>query len=199
MERFSTSDLSPDRPRLASNAKEVNVHVLSESVFCPRAAILALESGEDTGDEEPSLGPRLDEFADYDEHRFVEELHAAWGKVRLWLTLAAPAALLVFLVWRFVSPLAAAVASLPLFYVAAQLWDAFMRIFDLVRERADFKKAVPVTIDMRHSKSGKSTGGRCARPGLTAASRSIRTVTRVSGWWVSRGVCSQRIPRCGFR
>ena len=148
MERFSTSDLSPDRPRLASNAKEVNVHVLSESVFCPRAAILALESGEDTGDEEPSLGPRLDDFADYDEHRFVEELHAAWGKVRLWLTLAAPAALLVFLVWRVVSPLAAAVASLPLFYVAAQLWDAFMRIVELVREHAVFKAAAPATIDM---------------------------------------------------
>ena len=31
------------------HAKEVKVHVLSESVFCPRAAILALESGEDSG------------------------------------------------------------------------------------------------------------------------------------------------------
>ena len=40
-----------------------NVHVLSEHVFCPRAAILALESGEDEGDEEPWLGPRLDLFS----------------------------------------------------------------------------------------------------------------------------------------
>ena len=37
----------------------IGVHVLSEFLFCPRAALIASESGRDEGDEEPNLGPRL--------------------------------------------------------------------------------------------------------------------------------------------
>jgi hypothetical protein len=148
MERFSKSDIPPDRPPTAGREPEVKVHVLSEAVFCPRAAILAHESGEDSGDEEPSLGPRLDGFWDYDEHRFVEELHSAWGKVRFWLTLAAPATLVVIVAWRLVSPAVGAAVSLPLFIIVARLWDLLVRILCLVREQAVFAAAAPVTLDL---------------------------------------------------
>lgn len=148
MDRFSQSDRSTGRRGASDGAREVRVHVLSEHVYCPRAAILAMESGDDNGEDEPQLGPRLDGFWDYDEHRFVEELHAAWGQLRLWLTLVAPAILLVLVVWRLVSPLWGIAASLPLFYLAAQLWDAGMRIVDLVRERAKFDAAPPTNIDL---------------------------------------------------
>jgi hypothetical protein len=128
--------------------KEVRVHVLSEHVYCPRAAILALESGEDDGEDEPRLGPRLDGFADYDEHRFVDELRAAWSQFRLWFTLIAPAALLVLIVWRLVSPVWGIAVSLPIFFLVAQLWDSGGRIVALVRERAKFAAAVPTNVDV---------------------------------------------------
>ena len=79
-----------------------------------------LETGEDDGEDERPLGPRLDEFLDYDEHRFAEELRTAYGKLRLWLTLLAPAALLVLVVWRLHSSWAGLVVSLPLFYLAGR-------------------------------------------------------------------------------
>ena len=144
------SSADVDRPvegPTADRPPQVSVHVLSEYVFCPRAAILALESGEDSGEEEPRLGPRLDTFADYDEHRFVEELQIEWGRVRLWLTLTAPALLLAVAMWRIISPLAGLLATLPMCYVAACCWQSLQRIIELVRERAIFRAAVPATID----------------------------------------------------
>ncbi|MBA3313060.1 MAG: hypothetical protein H0T47_07200 [Planctomycetaceae bacterium] len=124
------------------------MHVLSESVFCPRAAILAVESGRDTGDEEQERGPKLDAFVDYDQHRFVEALEDAWGRVRLWLTLMAPALLIVLAAWRLHSPLAAVVASLPLFVLAAMMGETFRRIVKLVREYGAYQAATPVEIDL---------------------------------------------------
>ena len=146
----SLPEFEVPRPRgpFRDGSREVNVHVLSEHVFCPRAAILALESGEDEGDEEPMLGPRLDVFVDYNEHRFVEELHAAWSEVRFWLTLMAPAALLVLIVWRLASPVWGAAVALPLFYMVAQLWELAMRIVALVREQANFRAAAASPIDL---------------------------------------------------
>lgn len=148
MERFSKSDAPRERGEPGSASREVRVHVLSENVYCQRAAILALESGDDDGEEESRLGPRLDGFADYDERRFIEEMHAAWGQFRLWLTLAAPAVLLVIVVWRLASPIWGIAVSLPLFYLLGLMWDSGMRIVDLVRERAKFDAAVPAKIDL---------------------------------------------------
>ena len=54
--------------------RKQNVHVLSEYVFCPRAAVLADGRGDDTGEEERELGPKLGSFADFDEARFAELL-----------------------------------------------------------------------------------------------------------------------------
>lgn len=127
---------------------EVGVHVLSEHVFCPRAALLAYESGEDDGQSEPDLGPRLDGWVDYDAHRFGEELRAAWDDLRLWLTLLAPAALAIFVLWRMVSPLAGIIAALPAFYLAGRIWDTSTAIIDLVREQALFKAAPSAEIDL---------------------------------------------------
>ena len=77
MERIPRSE-TPSTQGRSSNLEEVRVHVLSEHVFCPRAAVLAMESGDDNGEEERLLGPRLDGFEDYDEQRFAEELHISW-------------------------------------------------------------------------------------------------------------------------
>lgn len=147
MERFSF-DVEPGRGGLGRSPREVSVHVLSEGVFCPRAAVLALESGRDNGEDEPLLGPRLDEFADYDEHRFVEELHAAWGEVRFWLTLLAPAALLVVGVWWLVSPIWGVIVSLPLFRLGSRLWVTGKRIVALVRQLDMFDAAPGGDIDL---------------------------------------------------
>lgn len=77
--------------------RKIAVHVLSEHVFCPRAALITYESGSDEGDEEPNLGPRLDMFIDYDEHKFIEAIHKSWGEMRLWVTLMAPTVFAVML------------------------------------------------------------------------------------------------------
>lgn len=139
---FEATSLSRSYTRMP----DVGVHVLSEHVFCPRAALIAFEAGDD-GHAEPELGPRLDNWVDYDAHRFAEELRAAWDGLRLWLTLMAPALLGVFVLWRMVSPLAGIIGALPAFYLAARIWDTSMRIIDLVRERASYDAAPMTEID----------------------------------------------------
>jgi hypothetical protein len=124
------------------------VHVLSEHVFCPRAAVLALESGEDEGDEEPMLGPRLDLFVDYNEHRFAEGLHTAWGELRLWFALLAPAILLVLIVWYLASPVWGAAVALPAIWIASKIWELTMRIAALVREQGSLRAAAVAPIDL---------------------------------------------------
>jgi hypothetical protein len=71
--------------------RKLNVHVLSEFVFCPRAAVLADGCGDDTGEEERELGPKLGSFADFDEARFAELLDEEWKNWSWWMFLAAPA------------------------------------------------------------------------------------------------------------
>lgn len=127
---------------------EVRVHVLSEQVFCPRAAILALESEDDCGEEARPLGPRLDGFENYDEHRFAEELHTRWRQLSLWLTLLAPAILFVLAVWWLTTPIWGAVVSLPVFFLLAKIWDSVVAIIAVVREQAIFRAASPAEIDM---------------------------------------------------
>ena len=122
--------------------------MLSEHVFCPRAALIAHETGPDQGDEEPCLGPRLDFFADYDEQRFAEELHQRWGELRLWLTLSAPAILLVLLAVYFHSPLAGLVVSLPLMLLAERCWHVLTQIIAVVRERAAYRAVTVAEIEM---------------------------------------------------
>ncbi len=147
MEPFSEFDI-PRRSRFSGGLPEIGVHVLSEYVFCPRAAMLARESGDDSGDEEPTLGPRLDWMGDYDEHRFAEALHSAYGDLRLWFTLMAPAMLLVLILWFSIAPIAGLAATLPLFYLVTKSWETLLQIIHLVRERAMFQAAVPATIDL---------------------------------------------------
>ena len=75
------SDFSPASRFKFPAQRRIGVHVLSEHVFCPRAALIASESGNDAGDEEPNLGPRLDLLIDYNEHKFTEAQHQAWGEM----------------------------------------------------------------------------------------------------------------------
>jgi hypothetical protein len=128
--------------------RPIGVHVLSEHVFCPRAAVLAYESGPDSGDEEPNLGPNLTVYTDYDERGFAEAIHEQWGKMRLWLTLMAPALMVVLLVWYIFSLLVAAVVSLPVFLLLAKCWESLLEIIRLVRERAISRAAPVMTIDL---------------------------------------------------
>jgi len=126
----------------------VNVHVLSEHIFCPRAALLAHESGEDTGDEEPRLGPRLDGFEDYSEHQFTEELLKAWNDFLRWFIHVAVALLLVLGVLKYVSVFWAAIASFLLMLFALEAWAALERIVAVRREWALFRAAPKTTIDL---------------------------------------------------
>jgi hypothetical protein len=148
---FSRNVDSAEQTSIGKSLPEVGVHVLSENVFCPRAALLAYESGDDDGQAESDLGPRLDEWIDYDAHRFAEGLSAAWGDLRLWLTLLAPAGLAALVMWQMVSPLAGIVAALPAFYLAGRIWDTSMSIIDLVREQGLLDAAPVAEIDLAPS------------------------------------------------
>ena len=141
------SDFSPASRFKFPTQRLIGVLVLSEHVFCPRAALIASESGNDAGDEEPNLGPRLDLLIDYNEHKFTEALHQAWGEMRLWLMLIAPAVFAVMLAIYFQSVLAALVLSLPIFILLAKCWDTLTRIITLVREQARYRAAPEVVID----------------------------------------------------
>jgi len=141
------SDFSPASRFRFPARRPIGVHVLSEHVFCPRAAVIAYESSGDVGDEEPNLGPRLDLFIDYNEHKFTEALQQAWGEMRLWLTLMAPAVLVVMLACYFHSVLAGLVLSLPVFILLAKCWDTLTHIIALVREQARYRAAPEVVID----------------------------------------------------
>jgi hypothetical protein len=136
------------RSRFTGGPPEVRVHVLSEHVFCPRAAILALESSDDTGDEEPQLGPKLDGVYDYDEHRFSEALRSAWEDMAKWWILMAPAVFIPFVVWRLMSALPALVVALPVVYLVAEIANTLTKIVHLNYERARFRSAGPLTIEL---------------------------------------------------
>lgn len=141
------SDFSPASRFKFSTPRKIGVHVLSEHVFCPRAALIAYESGSDAGDEEPNLGPLLNLFIDYNEHKFIEAIHQAWGNMRLWLTLMAPSVFFVMLAVYLQSLLAGLVLSLPVFILLAKCWDTLTHIIALVREQARYKAAPEVVID----------------------------------------------------
>ena len=132
----------------ANRASGIGVHVLSEFLFCPRAALIASESGRDEGDEEPNLGPRLDLLIDYDEHRFVEAMQQSWGEMRLWLTLMAFAIFVVMLAVYLHSLTAGVILSLPIFVLLAKCWDTLSHIIALVREQALYRAAPDVVIDL---------------------------------------------------
>ncbi len=126
----------------------MGVHVLSEHVFCPRAALIASESSADEGDEEPILGPRLDLLIEYSERRFIEALQQSWSEMRLWLTLMAFAVLVVMLAGYLHSLTAAVILSLPVFILLAKCWDTLANIIALVREQALYRAAPEVVIDL---------------------------------------------------
>lgn len=125
------------------------MHVLSELVFCPRAAVLALETGNaDHGDDDPPLGPRLDGCYDYSEALFAEALEADWGELRRWLTLLAPAFLLPFAAWRFHSIAAAFVCALPALLLLAKLWDALRVLRTHLKAHAAYRAAPQAAVSL---------------------------------------------------
>ena len=126
----------------------VTVHPLSEHVFCPRAALLALESAQTEQDAEPSLGPKLDWFGDYDEREFVEALRATWGEFRFWLTCLAPALLLILVVGDLAGRVWGAVVSLPAALIAVGATQCALRVIEIVRQRAVRQEAVPYDLDL---------------------------------------------------
>jgi hypothetical protein len=68
--------------------------------------------------------------------------------MRLWLTWLAPSLLLTFVSWRLYSPLAAVISSLAAFYLAARIFDTTWVIFTLIRERAAFRAAPAIEVDL---------------------------------------------------
>ena len=129
--------------------RRAGVHVLSEHVFCGRAAVQAIESRQpDFGEDDPPLGPRLDGCYDYDEHRFAEAITAAWGDIRRWLTWFAPALLLAFAAWQMQWIAVAAVLIRPALLIAASFVDAAKRLVSLLRARANYRAAPQAEISL---------------------------------------------------
>lgn len=140
------------RPRFRfPSDQKIGVHVLSEYVFCPRAAVIASESNGDGGDEEPNLGPRLDLVIDYHEHTFVEALKLAWGETRLWVTLLAAGVFIVMIVGYLTSVATSLVLSLPVFILLARCWETVKQIAALVRAQRQYRNAPDVVIDQHAS------------------------------------------------
>lgn len=149
----------------------VAVHVLSEHVFCPRAAMLALESGDDDGSEEPMLGPRLDWAGDYDEQRFAEELNQHRDTRRYWLFWLALSCLLVLALWTFVHPGSALAACVAPIFCLAMIIKSLLRSIDLVRQRALLRRAPEIEFDVNAAEirwvnwwSLRKAGFDCLRP-----------------------------------
>ncbi|MBL8826768.1 MAG: hypothetical protein JNM18_07255 [Planctomycetaceae bacterium] len=139
----------PQRPSEAESLLPiVTVHPLGEHVFCPRAALLALESAEPEADDEPVLGPKLDWFGDYDERLFAEALHATWGEFRFWLTCLAPALLLIFIVGGLTAWIWGLAVSLPATLIVVQLMECLGRAIEIIRQRAVRQAALPESIDL---------------------------------------------------
>lgn len=149
----------------------IGVHVLSESVFCPRAGVIASESGPDLGDEEPTLGPRLDPFVDYDEHRFIEELRLAYAQLFRWLTWLAPATSMVIVACLLHQPFWGVLLSFPAVVLMAQCFDIIRNIIALIRERSRYRSAPAVEIEWPPTQvtflswwSLRKAGFECIRP-----------------------------------
>lgn len=126
---------------------KLSVHALGEQVFCLRAGLIAFESGDELG-AEPELGPKLHDWIDYDLIRFREELHRCWETLSFWLTWLAPAVLVVLMFWWMISPTAAALVSLPAFYVAARAGEILVRIFSLLWAWQQYIRAPETDIDL---------------------------------------------------
>jgi hypothetical protein len=144
---------APAEQRVSANTtsaqRRIGVHILSEHVFCPMAAVMALESNKfDGGDDDSPRGPRLDGYYDYDEHRFSEAIANTWSEIRRWLTWVAPALLLSFAAWQFHSLAAGAVLLLPALVIAALLLDAITRLVRHVRTQAIYRAAPRAEVSM---------------------------------------------------
>lgn len=150
------SDRAPELSRSSHSKTPVgqllSVHVLSEHVFCTRAGVIASESGADTGDEERELGPRLDPYIDYDEHKFLEALRQASGEIRLWLTWLAPATFVLFISILFDAPFVAVWVSLPVLILLGKTGEGLMTIIELIRERTKFRSAPVIELDLAPTK-----------------------------------------------
>lgn len=133
----------PNSSNIQSGHFPLTVYALGEYVFCPRAGLIARESdGTDSDEEMPGLGPNLGSFWDYSEHRFNEEISLAWGRMRTLTALLFGTLLLVALLGRFISPLAAAVGAVPMGYVLTHAAATLIQIFRLVWHRSSLRSAV---------------------------------------------------------
>jgi hypothetical protein len=83
MAKFRRHDDDPADLDALPATPDVGVHVLSNTVFCPRAGLLAYELGQaDDGEErERDSVPRQDWLPDYDEALINEELGRRWDQV----------------------------------------------------------------------------------------------------------------------
>ena len=98
-EESAPAEAEPKSAEPTENTRLLSVHAIGQYVFCPRSAVLALETGDQTDIDEPP--PRLDFLPNFDLERIEEELSKQLR--RLWplllLTLAAIAPMVVG-VWR---------------------------------------------------------------------------------------------------
>lgn len=148
MNSSDDSEFPQTSRRKSTSSSLVSVHVLSESVFCPRAGLIASESASEDLDGEPNLGPRLDPFIDYDERRLLEELKRAYSDLSLWAISLIPASLVVFAALMFKQLVLALVLIFPVCILLVKCNEAFQEIVLLVRERMRLRSAPEMQIDL---------------------------------------------------
>jgi hypothetical protein len=175
----------------------LSVHVLREFVYCPRAAILALDMPHQ--DEEPVLGPRLDGVLDYDDHRFAEAIRALRQRLTNSGLAVTGVLLAMWLLWRWFSPLASMVGALPLAYLWLSLFHDLKRLTTLVGARGRLKSAAELNIDWNSQEaqqvnwwSLRKAGYDCLKP-VEANEDRVRSIVG-KPWRILTKEVTQRIP-----
>ena len=82
----------------------IGVHVLAQFVFCPRAGVIAYESGREEDDDRPPKPPRLDHLPDFFPALIAEELDTVLRDLRTFATYASLWVALLVLI-AFVHPI----------------------------------------------------------------------------------------------
>lgn len=149
-------ELPDERSRYGRNIPNVGVHVLSEQVFCNRAGLLAQLTDQDRGEEEqPTLGPKLDWYGDYDEKTFAETIGVAWGELRYWGTLLAVALTALPIAWLLVGSwwgrgpafIAVWIGCVPVLYCTIHTLQTISWLMHLIRARLTLTRSQQLTID----------------------------------------------------
>lgn len=192
-----TFEFQQRRSALAREPELISVHVLGQFVFCPRAAVLAMEAPNE--DEEPGLGPQLQGVMDYQEHHFVEAIRKMSQQLGTLAILVTGVLIWIFLFWRWFSPAASMVWAIPLAFLLLKVAEVGKQLTLLVAAHGRQKAAPELLIDLSSNNpqhvswwSLRKAGFDCTQP----KGRNIDPIRGVHGkpWRTLSKVATEKIP-----